>query len=206
MATQISDRGAKGKQLGGDRFNRVDSLLAATKFDKLIGGHGEVGGNRPDHGAALPASSRFPIGLRRYTGPSDPFKISPRSLSKQVCLALTEYLKSHWSAHVSANPVEHSVLDPIASRWSPYRFDPREVEDEKLLQCLEAARWAASSFNDQPWFWIVARRQETDAFERMLGCLMEPNQAWASRAGALVLTALRGDVRLQPEAQPRGAP
>ena len=70
---------------------------------------------------------------------------------------------------MNRNPVEHSVLDAIANRWSPYRFEPREVEDEKLLQCLEAARWAASSFNDQPWSWVIARRQDTVAFEKTIG-------------------------------------
>ncbi|MGB7343100.1 MAG: nitroreductase family protein [Pirellulaceae bacterium] len=92
---------------------------------------------------------------------------------------------------MSRNPADHPVLDSIAQRWSPYRFEPREVEDEKLTQCFEAARWAASSFNDQPWSWIVARRQDNEAFEKMLGCLMEANQPWAKDAGALILTATR---------------
>lgn len=92
---------------------------------------------------------------------------------------------------MSINPVEHPVLEPIAERWSPYRFLPQQVEDEKLLRCLEAARWAASSFNDQPWHWIVARRQDREAFDRMIGCLMEANRAWAANAGALILTVTR---------------
>jgi nitroreductase len=92
---------------------------------------------------------------------------------------------------MSVNPTDYAVSDVIRNRWSPYRFEPREVEDGKLLQCLEAARWAASSFNDQPWFWIIARRQDTAAFERMIGCLMEPNRGWASNAGALLLTVTR---------------
>jgi nitroreductase len=89
------------------------------------------------------------------------------------------------------NPTDQSVLEVIANRWSPYRFEPREVEDEKLVLCLEAARWAASSFNDQPWSWIVARRQDNEAFQQMLGCLMEANQGWAANAGALILTVTR---------------
>jgi nitroreductase len=92
---------------------------------------------------------------------------------------------------MSVNPTEHPVSDPIRNRWSPYRFEPRVVEDEKILQCLEAARWAASSFNDQPWSWIVARRQDTDEFERMVGCLMEANQGWARNAGVLIVTVTR---------------
>ncbi len=92
---------------------------------------------------------------------------------------------------MSINPTEYPVLDAVGNRWSPYRFEPRVVEDEKLLQCLEAARWAASSFNDQPWYWIVARRQDADEFERMIGCLMEANRDWARNAGALILTVTR---------------
>ena len=89
------------------------------------------------------------------------------------------------------NTTDHPVLDAIRDRWSPYRFEPREVEDEKIVRCLEAARWAASSFNDQPWSWIIARRQDKAEFKRMVGCLMEPNQGWASNAGVLILTVTR---------------
>ncbi len=92
---------------------------------------------------------------------------------------------------MSTNPVERPVLDAIADRWSPYRFLPEEIEDEKLLRCFEAARWAASSFNDQPWFWIIARRQDEGPFQRMIGCLMEANRAWAANAGAIILTVTR---------------
>jgi nitroreductase len=92
---------------------------------------------------------------------------------------------------MSRNPVEHPVIESIANRWSPYRFDSREVEDAKLIQCFEAARWAASSFNDQPWRFIIAKRQDTDAFATMVACLLEANQTWASKAGALILTMSR---------------
>ncbi|MEM9645690.1 MAG: nitroreductase family protein [Planctomycetota bacterium] len=89
------------------------------------------------------------------------------------------------------NPVEHDVIVPVQERWSPYRFDGREVAQDQLNQCLEAARWAASSFNDQPWSFLIARRESTSEFESMLGCLLEANQGWASRAGVLILTCVR---------------
>ena len=92
---------------------------------------------------------------------------------------------------MSVNPVEQPVLDAIANRWSPYRFEAREVEEEKLLCLLEAARWAASSFNDQPWSWIIARRQDDEDFQRMIGCLMEANRTWANQAGVLMVTVIR---------------
>lgn len=93
---------------------------------------------------------------------------------------------------MSINPTDYPVLEVIRNRWSPYRFGLRQVEDEKLLRCLEAARWAASSFNDQPWSWIVARRQDSEQFERMVGCLLEANRPWARHAGVLILTVTRG--------------
>ncbi|MEM9587803.1 MAG: nitroreductase family protein [Planctomycetota bacterium] len=92
---------------------------------------------------------------------------------------------------MSVNPVEHDVLLSVQSRWSPYRMLPQAIEDHKLVQCFEAARWASSSFNDQPWYFLVAQRQDEAAFSEMLGCLVEANQAWASQAGALILTVMR---------------
>lgn len=86
---------------------------------------------------------------------------------------------------------EHPVLEPIREPYSPYVFDPRPVEPEKLRSCFEAARWAASSFNEQPWVFLVARREDQAAFATMLDCLMEANQTWARNAGVLILTAIR---------------
>jgi nitroreductase len=92
---------------------------------------------------------------------------------------------------MSTNPTKRDLVSPIQQRWSPYRFDPRIVEQDKLARCFEAASWAASSFNEQPWRWILATREDQPGFAKMLGCLMEANQTWAADAGALVLTAFR---------------
>ena len=59
---------------------------------------------------------------------------------------------------------------------------------EDLCSLFEAARWAASSYNEQPWSFIVATKDQADQFERALSCLVEPNQAWARSAPVLVLT------------------
>ena len=83
---------------------------------------------------------------------------------------------------------DHPILDAIAERFSPYVFEPREVEREKLLSCLEAARWAASSYNEQPWSFLVAERTDENAFANMLDCLLEANQTWANNAGVLLVT------------------
>ncbi len=96
---------------------------------------------------------------------------------------------------MSVNAPDHAILQPICERWSPYRFEPRVVEDDKIVTCLEAARWAASSYNDQPWSWIVARRQDSSAFETMVACLLEANQSWAKNAGVLMISVTRTTFR-----------
>lgn len=86
---------------------------------------------------------------------------------------------------------DHDILPVLAERYSPYCFQPKPVEREKLLRCLEAARWAASSFNEQPWRFFVAERTDADAWHAALNCLVEANQAWAKHAGVLILTAAK---------------
>src|SRR4051794_10855295 len=94
------------------------------------------------------------------------------------------------SPHPAVPIIEHAILPVIAERWSPYAFDPRAIEREKLLSCLEAARWAPSSYNEQPWTFILAERTDAEAFAKLLGCLVEGNQAWAKNVGALLITVV----------------
>ncbi len=82
---------------------------------------------------------------------------------------------------------QYPILDSIAERWSPYLYRPIPVERAKLLSCLEAARWSASSYNDQPWSFLLAERENASEWARMLGCLIEFNQAWAKHAGVLLI-------------------
>jgi nitroreductase len=80
-------------------------------------------------------------------------------------------------------------IDPtIAKRWSPRAFDAtRLVEREKLLALIEAARWAPSCFGDEPWRFIVCDKSEdSEAWEKLLGCLVEKNQLWARNAPVLM--------------------
>jgi nitroreductase len=94
------------------------------------------------------------------------------------------------SPHPKVAKPDHPILPVIAERWSPYAYDPRPVERDNLLSCLEAARWAASSYNEQPWTFILSERTDAAAFARALACLVEPNQAWAKNAGVLILTVV----------------
>jgi nitroreductase len=79
----------------------------------------------------------------------------------------------------------HELLE---RRWSPRAFSDRPVEPEKLLGIFEAARWAASSNNEQPWAFLVATQQEPKNFEALLDVLVEFNRGWANRAPVLILT------------------
>jgi nitroreductase len=82
---------------------------------------------------------------------------------------------------------DHEIIDALAERWSPRAFADRPVEPEKLRRVLEAARWAASSYNEQPWRYLIATRDDPEAYERLLGCLNEFNQQWAKTAPVLML-------------------
>jgi nitroreductase len=77
----------------------------------------------------------------------------------------------------------------LAERWSPRGFDrTHELDDAQLTALLEAARWAPSAANSQPWRFLVTRRDE-HAHSRLLGVLAPPNQVWAGTASALILVA-----------------
>jgi nitroreductase len=78
-------------------------------------------------------------------------------------------------------------------RWSPRSFSSREVPNELIETILEAGRWAASSYNEQPWRFIVAKKEDTEAFQKLLSVLIPFNQAWAKNAAFLVLTVARGN-------------
>ncbi len=82
---------------------------------------------------------------------------------------------------------DHAIQPLLAERWSPYAFADRAVSDTDLRSLFEAARWAPSSFNEQPWRYIVATRDRREDFQRLLSCLVEVNQAWAKAAPALAL-------------------
>jgi nitroreductase len=82
---------------------------------------------------------------------------------------------------------DHPVHALITKRWSPYSFDSRSVPDEDLRSLFEAARWAPSSYNEQPWNYIVAKKENPEEFQRLLSCLVDGNQVWAKAAPVLAL-------------------
>jgi nitroreductase len=83
-------------------------------------------------------------------------------------------------------PVEFPVNELIQNRWSPRAFSDKPVPHEVLRSLFEAARWAPSSNNEQPWAYIVATKDDTANFEKSLGSLVEFNANWARKAPVLV--------------------
>lgn len=81
---------------------------------------------------------------------------------------------------------EHNVNEQFLHRWSRRSFLDKAISQETLMQLFEAARWAPSSYNNQPWRFIYALR-ETDAWQPLFNLLVPFNQEWVKRAGALVL-------------------
>ena len=83
------------------------------------------------------------------------------------------------------------VHDLFRSRWSPRAFAGRPVSNQDLRTILEAGRWAASSYNEQPWRFVVARKSDGPLYDKVLGVLLPFNQAWAKSAPVLIITAAK---------------
>lgn len=76
------------------------------------------------------------------------------------------------------------MLPEISKRWSPRAFSDIKIEEEKLLRSFEAARWAPSSRNEQPWRFIVAQKGD-EHYDKLFDCLDEGNKKWAFTAPVL---------------------
>jgi nitroreductase len=85
----------------------------------------------------------------------------------------------------------YPIEELLKRRWSPRAFAARPVEPEKLQSLWEAARWAASTANQQPWYFIVAQKDDAAEYARLLSCLRENNQQWASQAPVLMISVAK---------------
>lgn len=87
-------------------------------------------------------------------------------------------------------------LHPLLSqRRSPRAFDPRPLDAETVAPLFEAARWAPSSYNEQPWSFLVALRQQDDAWQEALECLVPSNRQWARHGSLLIFTLAKATFR-----------
>ena len=98
---------------------------------------------------------------------------------------------------------DHSIDPMFLERWSPRAFAADTISEHDLLTLFEAARWAPSSYNSQPWRFVYGRRG-TPAFDKLLGLLNEFNQSWAKNASALVIVI--SNSMMQPPGQDKPVP
>lgn len=88
-------------------------------------------------------------------------------------------------------PVELPVNQLIAGRWSPRALSPKKIEREVIATLFEAARWAPSCFNEQPWRYLFATQDDPAAFDA-LASLLVPGNAWAKNGYLLALSVAHG--------------
>ena len=84
--------------------------------------------------------------------------------------------------------IQFPIHELVARRWSPRAFDERPIGADLLRTLFEAARWAPSSNNEQPWRFIVACKDHKEDWDRLFDCLLEGNKRWAFRAPVLLLS------------------
>jgi nitroreductase len=87
-------------------------------------------------------------------------------------------------------PTDFPVHDFIAERWSPRAFSDKPVAPDVLQSLFEAARWAPSSSNEQPWAYIVATKDDTENFAKLVCVLVPSNVTWAQHAPVLALAVV----------------
>ena len=85
---------------------------------------------------------------------------------------------------------DYQILDLIRDRWSPRAMSGEPISKKELYTLFEAARWAPSSFNNQPWGYIYAERDSED-WELFLGLTYEHNRVWVHRAAVLIIVISR---------------
>ncbi len=89
---------------------------------------------------------------------------------------------------------EHKIEHIFIERWSPRAFSSEKIDKETLMRLFEAAKWAPSSYNEQPWRFIYATKEED--LKKFRECLVEGNQAWANKAPVLLFVISRKNFKL----------
>jgi nitroreductase len=83
---------------------------------------------------------------------------------------------------------DYPVHEFIQKRWSPRAFSEQMLTNEQIMTLFEAARWAASCDNEQPWRFIWSARDGSDKYHKLFDCLKPGNQEWAGFAPLLIAT------------------
>jgi nitroreductase len=99
-------------------------------------------------------------------------------------------------------PTTHPVHELIRKRWSPRSYAATPVAPVTLNQVFEAASWAFSAMNAQPWQYIYAHKADAEAFQNILDTLLPGNQPWAKSAPVLIIALAKTNF---DNGQPNGA-
>ncbi len=102
---------------------------------------------------------------------------------------------------VGPRTAEHEIEPIFLERWSPRAFSGEAISEAELMRIFEAARWAPSSYNSQPWRFVYARR-DTPHWEKMLGLLNESNRSWCKDAAAVTVLASSETMTIPGQPQP----
>lgn len=84
--------------------------------------------------------------------------------------------------------IEHEVIDEIKNRRSGRAYLERPVEREKIHSIIEAARWAPSSSNEQPWRYILATKENVELYNKVFDSLADGNKVWVTKAPVLLVS------------------
>ena len=102
---------------------------------------------------------------------------------------------------MTGRTADHAIEPMFLERWSPRAFTAEPIPDEVLMSLFEAARWAPSAFNGQPWRFVYAKR-DTPAWDKLFAVLIPYNQGWVKNASVLMF-AISDRFRRAPEREPQ---
>lgn len=86
---------------------------------------------------------------------------------------------------------EYHVIDLVKNRWSPRAFSSTPIENGKIMSMFEAARWTPSCFNEQPWNFILFKKENQEVFNKIISVLSPRNQLWAKNVPLILLSVAR---------------
>src|SRR5438445_8777841 len=121
-------------------------------------------------------SARFGNGVVGANAPPAPFQSSNKGLPTEGIALMQKPAPSDFPVH-----------ELIRERWSPRAFADKPVPQDVLRSIFEAARWAPSSSNEQPWAYIVGSKDDKISFDKILSVLVEFNAGWAKSAPVLAI-------------------
>jgi nitroreductase len=92
-----------------------------------------------------------------------------------------------------------NTLDYIVNRRSALAFSSQMVSEENIRLIFEAARWAPSAYNEQPWRFFYASRSNFDSFKKLIACLVPANAEWAASSSLIIISTAKKHLTLNGE-------